>query len=81
MFRAGDGYVIALMYGSGAQWVRNVLAAGGCTVLTRGRRIAFVDPRVVRDPHRGPAPAPIRPLLAAARVDEFMLLAVSSSDR
>jgi deazaflavin-dependent oxidoreductase (nitroreductase family) len=81
LFRSGDGYVIALTYGSGAQWVRNVLAAGGCTVLTRGRRIALADPRLVRDPSRRPVPAPVRPILAAARVDEFMLLAVSSSDR
>ena len=81
LFRYGDGYVIALTYGSGAQWVRNVLAAGGCSVLTRGRRIVLTDPRLVRDPSRRPVPAPVRPILAAARVDEFMLLAVCSSDR
>jgi deazaflavin-dependent oxidoreductase (nitroreductase family) len=74
MFRAGDGYVIALTYGSDAQWVRNVVAAGGCMVLTRGRRIALASPRVVRDPSRRPVPAPVRPLLAAIGVDEFMLL-------
>jgi deazaflavin-dependent oxidoreductase (nitroreductase family) len=81
LFRSGDGYVIALTYGSGAQWVRNVLAAGGCSVLTRGRRIVLADPRVVHDPSRRRVPAPVRPILAAARVDEFMLLAVSSSGR
>jgi deazaflavin-dependent oxidoreductase (nitroreductase family) len=74
MFRTGDGYVIPLTYGSDAQWVRNVLAAGGCTALTRGRRIALASPRVVRDPSRRPVPAPVRPMLAALGVEEFMLL-------
>jgi deazaflavin-dependent oxidoreductase (nitroreductase family) len=74
LFRARDSFVIALTYGSDAQWVRNVLAAGSCTVLTRGRRIALTGPRVVRDPRRRHVPAPVRPILAAFRVDEFMLL-------
>jgi deazaflavin-dependent oxidoreductase (nitroreductase family) len=75
LFRAGDSYVIALTYGSDAQWVRNVCAAGACTVLTRGRRIALTDPRIVRDARRRHVPAPVRPVLAAIGVDEFMLLA------
>jgi deazaflavin-dependent oxidoreductase (nitroreductase family) len=81
LFRAGEAYAIALTYGSDAQWVRNVLAAGGCTVLTRGRRIALADPRIVRDPRREPVPAPVRPLLAAIRVDQFMLLARAVAGR
>jgi deazaflavin-dependent oxidoreductase (nitroreductase family) len=74
LFRDGDSWVIALTYGADAQWVRNVLAAGHCEVLTRGRRIALTDPRVVRDPARRSVPAPVRPLLAAIGVNEFMLL-------
>jgi deazaflavin-dependent oxidoreductase (nitroreductase family) len=74
LFRSGDSFVIALTYGSDAQWVRNVRAAGACTVLTRRRRIALTAPRIVRDPRRRHVPAPIRPLLAAIGVDEFMLL-------
>ena len=74
LFRAGDSYVIALTYGADTQWVRNVLAAGSCTVLTRGRRIALTDPRIVHDPSRRHVPARVRPILAAISVDEFMLL-------
>jgi deazaflavin-dependent oxidoreductase (nitroreductase family) len=85
LFRAGDAYVIALTYGAGAQWVRNVLAAGSCTVLTRGRRIALIDPRIIRDPRRQCVPGPVRAMLAAIGVDEFMLLEPaerpSASDR
>ncbi|MGH7129463.1 MAG: nitroreductase family deazaflavin-dependent oxidoreductase, partial [Planctomycetaceae bacterium] len=36
IFRRPDGCVIALTYGRGADWVRNVLAAGECDLLTRG---------------------------------------------
>jgi deazaflavin-dependent oxidoreductase (nitroreductase family) len=80
LFRDGDSYVIALTYGSDTQWVRNVRAAGGCRVLTRGRRIALVDPRIVRDPRRRPVPAAVRPILAAIGVDEFMLLTLADED-
>jgi hypothetical protein len=36
-FRSPDGFVIALTYGPDRDWVRNVLAAGGCTIEWRGR--------------------------------------------
>jgi deazaflavin-dependent oxidoreductase (nitroreductase family) len=74
LFRPGERFVIALTYGSDSQWVRNVLAAGGCEVETRGKRIALTAPEVVRDPSRALVPAPVRPLLGAVNVDEFMLL-------
>ena len=59
-FRDGDGYRIALTYGDGADWVRNVLAAGGCDLLTRGRLIHLTDPRVINDPANRWAAAPVR---------------------
>jgi deazaflavin-dependent oxidoreductase (nitroreductase family) len=74
LFRDGDEYVFALTYGAGAQWVRNVLAAGGCEVLTRGEPIRLGEPRIVHDPARRRVPAPIRPIFAAIDVNDFMLL-------
>ena len=73
-FRHGDRYAIALTYGTGAQWVRNVMVAGGCEVETRGRRIRLSAPEIVRDPAGAPVPAPIRPILRLIRSDHFMLL-------
>ena len=35
----GDGFLIALPYGTRADWVRNVLAAGSATILHRGECI------------------------------------------
>jgi deazaflavin-dependent oxidoreductase (nitroreductase family) len=74
LFRSGDTYVIALTYGADAQWVRNVEAAGGCEIETRGARIRLVEPRIVHDPRRTRVPAPVRLALATIDVDDFMLL-------
>src|SRR5918993_1807151 len=43
VFRHGDGYVFALTYGPDVNWVRNIRAAGGCTMRTRGRTVRLVD--------------------------------------
>jgi len=58
VFRTADGYQFALTYGPGCDWVRNVLAAGGCELKTRGRAVRLTEPRVFRDQTR----AGIRPL-------------------
>jgi deazaflavin-dependent oxidoreductase (nitroreductase family) len=73
VFRTPDGYVVALTYGVG-DWARNVLAADGCHLEIRRRVVRLVDPRLVRDPSRRAVPAPIRPLLAAIGVTEFVHL-------
>jgi deazaflavin-dependent oxidoreductase (nitroreductase family) len=74
LFRDGERYVIALTYGADAEWVRNVLAAGGCEVETRGRTIRLSHPEIVRNPAVAPVPPPVRPILRAIRCTEFMLL-------
>ena len=80
LFKRGDGYVIALMYGADSQWVRNVLAAGGADVETRGRCVRLVDPEVVRDPAQSLVPKPVRAPIRLAKVDEFMLLRQADAD-
>ncbi|WP_308198662.1 nitroreductase family deazaflavin-dependent oxidoreductase [Hoyosella sp. YIM 151337] len=49
VFRDGDDYRIALTYGTKSDWVRNVVAARGCVLETRGRRIQLTDPVIERD--------------------------------
>jgi deazaflavin-dependent oxidoreductase (nitroreductase family) len=41
------GFVIALPYGTRADWLRNVLAAGSATVVTQGERVDVDRPGVV----------------------------------
>ena len=77
LFRSRDAYVIALTYGRDRDWVRNVMAAGGCDVETRGAALHLEDARIVTDASATLVPVPIRPILKAARVTEFMELKVA----
>lgn len=44
---AGEGFAVALPYGPGADWVRNVLGAGSATIEHEGARIPVIDPELV----------------------------------
>ncbi|GAA4224553.1 nitroreductase family deazaflavin-dependent oxidoreductase [Actinomadura meridiana] len=70
----GHGYVAALTYGTGTDWLKNVIAAGGCDLVVRGERVHVTDPRIVHDPARTAVPAPVRPLLGLAGVNDFLHL-------
>lgn len=74
VFRRGDRYVIAAMYGTDAQWIRNVLAAGVADIQTRGRHHRVADPEIVHDPSHSVVPRPIRFILRRLRVDDFLVL-------
>ena len=54
VFRRGDDYFFFLTYGSDVQWVKNVLAAGSCSIETRGRVVELVEPELVTDPSSAP---------------------------
>jgi deazaflavin-dependent oxidoreductase (nitroreductase family) len=60
VFRRGDSYLFFLTYGSDVQWVKNILAAGSCSLETRGRIIELVEPELVTDPELRPAPVAVR---------------------
>jgi deazaflavin-dependent oxidoreductase (nitroreductase family) len=42
-----DGFVIALVYGSRTQWLRNVLASGSATIVHEGQAHEVVQPELV----------------------------------
>jgi hypothetical protein len=42
-----DGFVIALPYGSRANWLRNVLASGSATIVNEGRAYPVDQPEVI----------------------------------
>ena len=74
VFRDGSDYLVALTYSSQVDWVRNVLAAGGCELETQGRRVRLTDPEVFVDRQRRLMPFPVRQFLALVNVTEFMRL-------
>src|SRR5690606_31834959 len=63
VFPRGDRYVFALTYGPGTDWLRNVQAAGRCTLLTRGTVVPLHRPRVYRDERMSDMPLPARVVL------------------
>jgi deazaflavin-dependent oxidoreductase (nitroreductase family) len=74
VFRRPGGFAVALTYGTGADWIRNVLAAGHAEIVTRGRAHAVTNPRIVHDPERTPVPGPVRRILGALDVADFLFL-------
>lgn len=68
-----DGwYVFALTYGADTQWVKNVLAAGGAELRTRGHDILLVAPERFHDPAARRMPLLVRLILRANRVSDFL---------
>jgi deazaflavin-dependent oxidoreductase (nitroreductase family) len=77
VFRMPNGFAIALTYGQQAEWVKNVLAAGGCQLETRGARYRLSSPTIVHDPTRKQFPFPVRIVLGAVGANDFMQLTIA----
>jgi deazaflavin-dependent oxidoreductase (nitroreductase family) len=81
VFRRGDTYLFFLTYGSDAQWVKNVLSAGSCSIETRGRVVDLVGPELVTDPELRPAPWIVRFLeRRIAGVTQYLRMHAAPSD-
>jgi len=81
VFRAPDGFLIALTYGRESEWVRNVDAAGGCQLETRGVRYLLSSPTIVHDPTRRRFPLFVRMMLGIIGANDFMQLRTSYAIR
>jgi deazaflavin-dependent oxidoreductase (nitroreductase family) len=79
VFPTSNGVRIALTYGADSDWVKNVSAAGGCRLRTRGRVLSLTDPHVVHDPGRGGIRAVERQVLRLLRVADFLVLTEAST--
>jgi deazaflavin-dependent oxidoreductase (nitroreductase family) len=77
VFRDGNRFLIALTYGGEhTEWVKNVVAAGGCELRTGGRVYEMGSPRVYQDESRSgirPLERQVLRLLGAA---EFLSLTI-----
>lgn len=74
VFRRSDGYVVALTYGTDADWVRNVLTAGNCDLVTHGRRTRLVVSHIEHDEQLRLVPALVRLILRLVHVADFLHL-------
>jgi deazaflavin-dependent oxidoreductase (nitroreductase family) len=77
-WRIDDGYMVVLFYGADRDWVRNVLAAGGCTLERAGRQVEATRPRLL-SAGAGAAlvPAPVRMALRMLRVTDLLRLSTA----
>jgi deazaflavin-dependent oxidoreductase (nitroreductase family) len=70
-----DGFLVSLPYGPERDWVRNVLAAGRCTLQRGGRRVELTDPRLLDAAGAAPLlPAALRPALRVVPGIRFVRL-------
>ncbi len=76
VFTTEDGYILALTYGPDTDWAKNVLAAGGCELRTRGRVIRLVSPRLFHDEARGGIRPLERQVLRVIGVADFLSLKI-----
>lgn len=79
-FRRAGGYVIGLLYGRESDWVRNVLAAGGCILEVHRRRLRLTRPRLVRATNGLRAmPAQLRLIGRVGLVADFLDLSLDNA--
>ena len=74
VFQAGDGFIIALTYGADTDWLRNVQAAGGGLLRTRGLTFQVSEPQVYHDEERAGIRPAERRMLRLLGVADFVRL-------
>ena len=80
--RTTDGFMIPIPFGDGTQWVKNVLAAGGCRLRWAGHAIDLVTPVVVGRAEGSAAFNRVeRGLLGPSGIDRFLRLSRAEPER
>jgi hypothetical protein len=78
VFRDGSRFLIALTYGGEhTEWVKNVVAAGGCELRTGGRAYEMGSPRVYQDESRSGIRPLERQVLQMLGAAEFLSLTIA----
>ena len=80
VFRTPGGYLFALTYGADTDWVKNVMAAGGCELETRGRTVRLVAPRIYHDESRRGIRPVERRFLRLLNVADFLSLEIAPAE-
>jgi len=75
MLRFRDGLVIPMTFGDHANWYRNVVAEGACSVVWRGSEQRLTSPVVIQAADvRADVPFAVRLLLSIAGIGHFLHL-------
>jgi hypothetical protein len=72
-----DGFVIELTYGYDVDWHKNVLAAGGCTLIRHGKAYVIdgIEP-MSKEAGRAAYPAGMQPLMRLLGLKHFEMLKI-----
>lgn len=77
--RVDDGFIFILMYGSGSDWVKNVLAAGSAHLTAGGEEYDLVNPRVIsKDEARQQLPETVKAPPGFVNVSEYLQMDVAA---
>lgn len=76
VFREPEGFLIALTSGKDSGWVKNVMAAEGCQLETRGVCYEVFKPVVVHDRARRRFPIFVRVILGLINANDFLQLSL-----
>src|SRR6266513_2202801 len=73
--RVPGGFAIPMAFGEGADWYRNIVAAGGATIRQHGTEHQLTDPAAI-DPNSATSPFPgwQRPVFRALGIRRFLFL-------
>jgi deazaflavin-dependent oxidoreductase (nitroreductase family) len=74
---SGKLLIVPVPFGSATQWVRNVLAAGGCVIRWKGRDTPVTEARLAEWPEIKPLlPRILRPIIRLLGTRTFLLARV-----
>lgn len=73
--RVPGGFAIPMAFGEGADWYRNIVAAGGATIRRHGTEHQLADPIAI-DPDSATSPFPAwqKPVFRALGIRRFLFL-------
>ena len=74
VFRTEGGFIIALTYGPGTDWLRNIQAAGSAELHTGGQVFRVSEPHVYQDETRAGIRPAERQVLRLLGVSDFVHL-------
>ena len=71
---SGNQLIVPVPFGGATQWVRNVLAAGGCVVRWKGHDTPVTEARLAEWPEvRLLSPRVVRPIIRLAGIRTFLV--------
>ena len=77
--RVADGFILPLPYGTGVDWLRNVLAAARATITVGGQTYDVTEPEIIDAATAGPQLSPRRRrALERFGIDKFVKLKLAN---